>query len=82
MRQSKTRPASNAKELEGKASALLDEWWFSIIDIVEALTGIETLRKYWNDLKKKLADEGYLEVSEKIGQLKLPCDCLQLRSGC
>ena len=48
-----------------------NEWWFSVIDIIEALTGTERPRKYWNDLKKKLADEGYFEVSEKIGQLKL-----------
>lgn len=48
-----------------------NEWWFSVIDIIEALTGTGRPRKYWNDLKKKLADEGYFEVSEKIGQLKL-----------
>ncbi|MBU4370008.1 Bro-N domain-containing protein [Patescibacteria group bacterium] len=48
-----------------------NEWWFSIIDIIEALTGTGRPRKYWNDLKKKLRDEGYFEVSEKIGQLKL-----------
>ena len=48
-----------------------NEWWFSIIDIVEALTGTERPRKYWNDLKTKLIKEGYVEVSEKIGQLKL-----------
>jgi len=48
-----------------------NEWWFSIIDIVEALTGNARPRKYWNDLKKKLIKEGYSEVSEKIGQLKL-----------
>src|SRR3972149_1432094 len=47
------------------------EWWFSVIDIIEALTGTERPRKYWNDLKKKLRDEGYGEVSENIGQLKL-----------
>jgi prophage antirepressor-like protein len=47
------------------------EWWFSIVDIVEVLTGNERPRKYWNDLKKKLALEGYVEVSEKIGQLKM-----------
>jgi DNA-damage-inducible protein D len=35
------------------------------------LTGNEHPRKYWNDLKKKLMDEGYFEVSEKIGQLKM-----------
>ncbi|MBU4600913.1 Bro-N domain-containing protein [Patescibacteria group bacterium] len=48
-----------------------NEWWFSVIDIVEALTGTERPRKYWGDLKKKIIDEGYFEVSENIGQLKL-----------
>jgi DNA-damage-inducible protein D len=48
-----------------------NEWWFSIVDIIEALTGSERPRKYWNDLKNKLAEEGYSELSEKIGQLKL-----------
>lgn len=48
-----------------------NEWWFSVIDVVEAFTGTERPRKYWNDLKKKLVKEGYVEVSEKIGQLKL-----------
>lgn len=48
-----------------------NEWWFSIVDIIEALTGTDRPRKYWNDLKKRLIEEGYNEVSEKIGQLKL-----------
>jgi prophage antirepressor-like protein len=48
------------------------EWWFSIIDIVEVLIGTERPRKYWSDLKSKLANEGYNELSEKIGQLKIP----------
>ncbi|MEW6102750.1 MAG: Bro-N domain-containing protein [bacterium] len=48
-----------------------NEWWFSIVDIIEALTGTDRPRKYWNDLKKKLTEEGYREVSEKIGQLKM-----------
>jgi DNA-damage-inducible protein D len=48
-----------------------NEWWFSITDVIEALTGNERPRKYWNDLKNKLIKEGYTEVSEKIGQLKL-----------
>ena len=49
----------------------LDEWWFSVIDIIEVLTGNDRPRKYWNDLKNKLNAEGYVEVSEKIGQLKM-----------
>ncbi|MDO8497806.1 MAG: Bro-N domain-containing protein [bacterium] len=48
-----------------------NEWWFSIIDVIEALTGTERPRKYWSDLKKKLIKEGYFEVSENIGQLKI-----------
>jgi len=48
-----------------------NEWWFSIVDIVEALVGNNRPRKYWSDLKVNLKKEGYSEVSEKIGQLKL-----------
>jgi prophage antirepressor-like protein len=48
-----------------------NEWWFSIIDVIEALSGTERPRKYWSDLKKKLIKEGYSEVSENIGQLKI-----------
>ena len=56
-----------------------NEWWFSVIDIVEALTGTERPRKYWNDVKTKLIREGYREVSEKIGQLKLEAPDGKLR---
>ena len=56
-----------------------NEWWFSIIDVVEALTGNERPRKYWNDLKKKLIKEGYNQVSEKIGQLKMEASDGKLR---
>ena len=47
-----------------------EEWYFSIIDVVEVLTGTDRPRKYWNDLKLKLLKEGS-ELSEKIGQLKM-----------
>ncbi len=47
-----------------------EKWFFSIIDVVEVLSGTDRPRKYWNDLKKKLQKEGS-ELSEKIGQLKL-----------
>jgi len=49
-----------------------DEWWFSIIDVIAVLVGGDRPRKYWNDLKKKLLAEGYSEVSDQIGQLKMP----------
>ena len=28
------------------------QWWFSVIDVIEALTGTDRPRKYWSDLKK------------------------------
>ena len=48
-----------------------EEWYFSVVDVVAVLTESDRPRKYWNDLKKKLADEGS-ELSDKIGQLKMP----------
>lgn len=48
-----------------------EQWLFSIIDIIQALTGNERPRKYWSDLKKKLNQEGS-QLSDKIGQLKMP----------
>ncbi len=55
-----------------------EEWYFSIVDIIEALTGSDRPRKYWSDLKAKLMEEGF-EVSEKIGQLKLMAEDGKLR---
>ncbi|MEK6868155.1 MAG: Bro-N domain-containing protein, partial [Nanoarchaeota archaeon] len=55
-----------------------DEWWFSVVDITEVLTETGRARKYWFDLKIKLIEEGF-EVSEKIGQLKLPAEDGKLR---
>ena len=45
-------------------------WFFSVIDIVLALTGSTIPRRYWSDLKNKLKTEGS-EVYEKIVQLKV-----------
>lgn len=48
-----------------------NEWWLSIIDIIIVLIDNQRPRKYWSDLKKKIQQEGYKELSEKIGQFKL-----------
>ncbi len=46
------------------------QWFFSVIDVIEALMGTERPRKYWSDLKTKLIKEGS-QLSENIGQLKM-----------
>ncbi len=35
-----------------------EEWMFSVVDVIEVLTGTENLRRYWSDLKRKLKTEG------------------------
>ncbi|MBK7817827.1 MAG: hypothetical protein IPJ60_09950 [Sphingobacteriaceae bacterium] len=47
-----------------------EKWYFSVIDVIEALTGSPRPRKYWNALKTKLKTEGS-ELSHNLGQLKL-----------
>ena len=50
-----------------------DEWWFSVVDIVGALTDSKRPRKYWSELKRQLSEkEGFSELSEIIGQLPMP----------
>ena len=48
-----------------------EKYFFSVVDVIQVLTETDRPRKYWSDLKHKLESEGS-EVSEKIGQLKLP----------
>lgn len=48
-----------------------EEWYFSVVDVVGALTGSENPRRYWSDLKRKLKSEGAVELYENIVQLKL-----------
>jgi len=59
------------KQVRTAWDAEQEKWYFSIIDVIAALTGTDRPRKYWNDLKTKLLKEGS-ELSDKIGQLKLP----------
>jgi DNA-damage-inducible protein D len=50
-----------------------DTWWFSVVDVVQVLTDSHNARRYWSDLKRKLAQEaGSDQPYEKIVQMKLP----------
>ncbi len=50
-----------------------EEWYFSVVDVIEVLTDSPRPRKYWNALKTKLKNEGS-ELSHNLGQLKLPSE--------
>ena len=47
-----------------------EEWYFSVVDVCEVLSRTDNPRRYWSDLKRKLAAEGS-ELYEKIVQLKM-----------
>ena len=47
-----------------------EKWFICITDVIEVLTETDRSRKYWRDLKAKLAKEGS-QLSENIGQLKM-----------
>ena len=48
----------------------IEDYYYSVIDVIAVLTESKRPRKYWSDLKSKLKSEGS-EVSENIGQLKM-----------
>ncbi len=60
-----------SKKVRSEWNEKEEQWYFSIIDIIEILTESQRPRKYWVDLKKKLLQEGFEQLSEKIGQLKM-----------
>lgn len=47
-----------------------EQYFFSVIDVIQVLTDSPRPRKYWSALKTKLQSEGS-EVSQNMGQLKL-----------
>jgi len=60
----------NQKQVRRTWDVERELWYFSVVDVIEILTDTQRPRKYWNDLKKKLSEEGS-QLSEKIGQLKM-----------
>ena len=58
------------KEIRSVWDSEKEEYYFSIVDIIEVLTDSNIPKRYWTDLKKKLINEGS-EVYEKIVRLKL-----------
>lgn len=48
-----------------------EKWWFSVVDVVTALSESENPQVYWRVLKKRLLDEGSNETVTKCNALKL-----------
>ncbi len=58
------------KEIRSIWDSEKEDYYFSVVDVISALTESPRPRKYWNALKTKLDNEGS-QLSSKLGQLKL-----------
>jgi hypothetical protein len=73
MKQEKLETISNlfeGNEIRSIWDSEKEDYYFSVVDIISALTGSPRPRKYWNALKTKLDNEGS-QLSSNLGQLKL-----------
>ena len=48
-----------------------EEYYFSVVDVISALTDSNNPRNYWNMLKKRMKKEEQSELSTKCVQLKM-----------
>lgn len=48
-----------------------EEYYFSVVDVIKALTDSNNPRNYWNMLKKRITEEEKSELYTKCVQLKM-----------
>lgn len=73
MRENKLNTISNlfeGKEIRSVWDSENEEYYFSVVDVIGALTNANIPRNYWSDLKRKLQTEGS-QLHEEIVQLKM-----------
>ena len=73
MKQNKLETISNlfeGSEIRSIWDSEKEDYYFSVVDVIAALTDANIPRNYWSDLKRQLIKEGS-EVHEKIVQLKM-----------
>jgi hypothetical protein len=56
-----------------------NEWWFSVIDVIEALTDSSQPSKYWTAMKARVQNEEDFQPSTICRQLKLPAEDSKMR---
>lgn len=56
-----------------------EDYYFSVVDVIKALTDSNNPRNYWNMLKKRLSDEEKSELYTKCVQLKMKAQDGKLR---
>ena len=66
------------KEIRSVWDSEKEDYYFSVVDVISALTDSNVPKRYWTDLKRKLTAEGS-ELYEKIVQLKMKAQDGKLR---
>jgi|ERR1035437_294206 hypothetical protein len=59
------------KKKEIRRIIFQNEWWFSVVDVIEALTDSVNARDYWYRMKERVKGEDGFELSTICRQLKL-----------
>ena len=58
------------KEIRSIWNSEKEDYFFSVVDVIAALTDSKIPKRYWSDLKRKLTEEGS-QLYENIVQLKM-----------
>lgn len=59
------------KEIRSVWDAEKEEYFFSVVDVIQVLTDSKIPKRYWTDLKRKMISEEGSQLYEKIVQLKM-----------
>lgn len=82
MRNNKLDTISNlfeGEEIRSIWDSEKEEYYFSVVDVVKALTDSTNPRNYWNMLKKRMTEEEKSELSTKCVQLKMKANDGKMR---
>ena len=83
MKQNKLETIINlfeSKEIRSIWDSEKEEYYFSVVDVISALTDSSNPRNYWNMLKSRLNEEEQSELSTKCVQFKLQAKDRKLRN--
>jgi hypothetical protein len=59
------------KKKQVRKTIYQNEWWFSVVDVVAALTDSDRPSAYWTAMKARVQDESNIQLSTICRQLKL-----------
>ncbi len=74
MEKNKLETISNlfdGKEIRSVWDAEKEDYFFSVVDVIEALTDSNNPRNYWNTMKRRMTEEEKSELYSKCVQLKM-----------